>query len=53
MQVYDFGGKLVYQETTTTEGQVRLDVSMLPAGLYLITVSTNDRIAFDKLMIAR
>ncbi len=53
VQVYDFGGKLVYQETTTTEGQVRFDVSMLPAGLYLITVSTKDRIAFDKLMIAR
>jgi len=53
IHVYDFGGKLVIQETSVFDQSIRLDTSLLPAGLYLVTVSTNDRIAFEKLMIAR
>ncbi len=53
VQLYNLNSQLVMQESMNGKHSQIFDVSALPVGMYLITISTNEQIAFDKLLIAR
>jgi hypothetical protein len=51
--VVNFNGKLVYQANLTALAgqQITLDLTSLPAGLYVVSVQQNGRTAYSKLVI--
>lgn len=53
VDVVNFNGKLVYQTNLTALAgqQIALDLTSLPAGLYVVSVQQNGRTAYSKLVI--
>ena len=52
IQVYDLGGKIVYQENTEMFNQViTLDLSFLEKGTYILTENSNDKIYTSLIII--